>query len=203
MPRTGKHRPVHLPPDGFASRDIPLARKRLGEWRRLHPGAFNPIFFSPSSGNRFAVPGMGTLYLARDARSCLMEKYGDEIYGAVNQGKKPELPASDWRDRILTIVEVPGIAVCNLTSPATLAACGVDIGTLTNPDLRFPQAWSKAIMEHPNCFDGILYSSQFTQRPCLALFDRRPIKVKALQSIPLASHPEGMKLLSEFEIALV
>jgi hypothetical protein len=146
---------------------------------------------------------MGTLYLARDARSCLLEKYGDEIYGASNQGKTPNLSASDWRDRILTVVEVPSVTVCDLTSPATLVACGVDIGTLTNPDLRFPQAWAKAIMEHPHAFDGILYSSRFTQGACLALFDRRPFKIKPLDSIPLSSHPEGMRLLSEFQIALV
>jgi hypothetical protein len=203
MPRPKKKRPVHLPSADFASRDIPRTRKGLAKWWRLHPSAFDPIFFSPSSANRFAVPGMGTLYLGRDARSCLLEKYGDEIYGAKNRGKKPELAASDWRDRILTAVGVPGIILCDLTSAATLAACGVDVGTLTNPHLRFPQAWARAIMEHPTGFDGILYSSRFTQGPCLALFDRRPLKIKPLQSIPLSSHPDGLKLLSEFQIALV
>lgn len=203
MPRLRHERPVHLPPAGFGSRDIPRTRKRLAKWRRLHPSAFSPISFSPSTANRFAVPGMGTLYFARSVRSCLLEKYGDEIYGASNQGKTPNLSASDWRDRMVAVVEVPGITVCDLTSPTTLAACGVDIGTLANPDLRFPQAWAKAIMEHANAFDGILYSSRFTQGPCLALFDRRPLKIKPFDSISLSSHPDGMRLLSEFQIALV
>ena len=203
MPRQKKKRPVHLPPPDFASRKIPSKRKGLARWWRLHPSTYHPVFFSALSGNRFTVPGLGTLYLGCDARSCLLEKYGDEIYGARNLGKKPELAASDWRDRVLTAVGVPGIIVCDLTSAATLAACGVDTGTLTNPHLRFPQAWAKAIMEHPTGFDGILYSSRFTQGPCLALFNRRPLKIKPLQSIPLSSHPDGLKLLSEFEIALV
>ena len=203
MPRPRKKRPIHLPPADFASRDIPRTRKGWAKWWRLHPGTFDPVFFSPSSANRFAVPGLGTLYLGRDARSCLLEKYGDEIYGARNRGKRPELAASDWRDRILTSVGVPGMIVCDLTSAATLAACGVDTGTLTNPQLRFPQAWAKAIMEHPTRFDAILYSSRFTQGPCLALFNRRPLEIKVSPSIPLSSHPEGLKFLTEFQIALV
>lgn len=203
MPRPSKKRPVHLPPADFDSRKIPFKRKGLARWWRLHSNVSHPVFFSTLSGNRFAVPGLGTLYLGGNARSCLLEKYGDEIYGARNQEKRPELAASDWRDRVLTAVGVPGIIVCDLTSAATLAACGVDMGTLANPHLRFPQAWAKAIMEHPTGFDGILYSSRFTQGPCLALFNRRPLKIKLLQSTALSAHPDGLKLLSEFQIALV
>ena len=203
MPPQKKERPVHLPSADFALRKIPFKRKALARWWRLHPSSYHPIFFSAFSGNRFAVPGMGTLYLGHDVRSCLLEKYGDEIYGARNRAHKPELAESDWRDRVLTAVAVPGIIVCDLTSSTTLVACGVDVGTLTNPHLGFPQAWAKAIMEHPTGFDGILYSSRFTQATCLALFDRRPLKIKSLQSIPLRSHADGLKLLNEFQISLV
>ncbi len=103
----------------------------------------------------------------------------------------------------MTGVGIPAISVCDLTSPATLAASGVETGTLANPDLAYPQAWAKAIMEHPANFDGILYPSRFTHEPCLALYPRRRIEVRILGSRALADHPDGMKLLNDFRVALV
>jgi hypothetical protein len=69
--------------------------------------------------------------------------------------------------------------------------------------LRYAQAWAKAILEHPAIFDAILYSSRFTQTPCMAIYNRRKLKTKILNSYPLSSHRDGIKFLSEFQIALV
>jgi hypothetical protein len=196
-------RPLHLPPVDFASRDIPVMRSRPTRWLRLHSRTYPPIFYSPLAGNRFAVPNLGTLYLGRDARTCFLEKYGDEIYGARNSGVTPTLPAADWRARRLTSIAVPALKICDLTASATLAACGVDLGSLNCHELRYPQAWARAIMEHPAAFDAILYASRFTQTPCVAIYNRRSLKTKILNAHPLSSHPDGMKFLAEFQIALV
>jgi len=195
-------RPLHLPPVDFASRDIPVVRSRPTRWSRLHLRTHPPISYSPLAENRFAAPHLGTLYLGRDARTCLLEKYGDEIYGARNSGLTPTLPAADWRARRLTALAVPALKICDLTASATLAACGVDLGSLNCHELRYPQAWAKALMEHPAAFDAILYASRFTQVPCVAIYNRRSLKVKILNTHPLSSHPEGMKFLAEFQIAL-
>ena len=178
-------------------------RSRLTRWLRLHSRTYPPIFYSSLAGNRFAMPNLGTLYLGHDARTCFLEKYGDEIYGARNSGVPPTLPAADWRARRLTAIAVSALKICDLTASATLAACGVDLGSLNCHELRYPQAWAKAIMEHPAAFDAILYASRFTQMPCLAIYDRRSLKIKILNTHPLSSHPDGMKFLAEFQIALV
>jgi hypothetical protein len=196
-------RPLHLPLADFSSLEIPKTRKGFRKWWRLHQGSLSPIFYSKSDANRFAVPALGTLYVGSDPQTCLLEKYGDELYGAKNRGEIPRLSATDWRDRAMTAVGIPAVYVCDLTSPETLSACRVDMGTLTHPDLIYPQAWAKAIMEHPANFDGILYLSRFTQKPCLALYPRREIEVRIINSDALAHHPDGMKLLDEFQVALV
>jgi hypothetical protein len=121
-------RPTHFPGPDFPRRKIPVKNDKAREWFRLHSVAFDAIYFSTSQANRFAIGagvGGGTLYLGADPRTCLMEKYGDEIFGAQSAGHAPRLSANGWRERRLTRVSVPPLRICDLTNESTLAACGV------------------------------------------------------------------------------
>jgi hypothetical protein len=200
-----KSRPVYRPPADFNSRDILLTEIESSEWFRLHPGNFDPIRFSKSDESRFSPSGgpCGALYLGADPETCILEKFGDIIYGYRQRGKQVVLADAVWRSRELTQLVLPGIKVCDLTNATTLQQCGVDASALMLPDLAVPQAWGVALMNHPNNFDGILYLSRFTQAHCLAIFDRAPRIEQPRRLGLLANHEGGAQVLKRFEIALV
>lgn len=199
-------RPAHSPAPDFSSRKIPVKHGRARKWVRLHPVAFDPIYYSTALGNRFAVNpalGWGTLYVGADVRVCLMEKYGDEVFGAKNVGHQPRLSAMDWRERRISEILIPPLKICDLTNEQTLAACGVDVGTLTSVDLEHPQEWATAIMSNNAGFDAIQYASRFTLNPCLAIYNRHPLSLRVLRTESLTYLAEAMRFLEEFEVSLV
>lgn len=200
-----KPRPVHLPPKDFGSRTISVAAQKAGTWYRVFPGAFNPIYFSKNDANRFSPSAgpCGALYVAADPETCLMETYGDRIYGFKQRNEQVALPDSDWKSRHVALLTVPALPICDLTNPKTLQECGVDATALVYPELAVPQAWAVAIMQHPANFAGIRYLSRFTHAPCLAIFDRVPnVGVRrSLGSLPTIAAAD--RILEQFNIALV
>ena len=132
-----------------------------------------------------------------------MEKHGDEIYKYKNSGKRAVLSLSDWRNRKMTQLLAPRSNICDLTDPKTRHACGVDVTSLLSADLSIPQAWGEAIALHPAQFDGLLYTSRFTDKPCLALFNpNRLLSIIKRQSNNLHADKEGLQFLEDFGIAL-
>ena len=68
-----------------------------------------------------------------------------------------------------------------------------------------PQAWARAIQAHPTGVHGLLYTSRFTRKRCLALFspptDRASISADG--SSPLPENSEALEFLAENKVALV
>jgi hypothetical protein len=200
-----KRRPVYLPPKDFGSRAIPAKPQKATEWFRLYPKGSHPVYFSKNENHRYSplAGPCGVLYVGADPETCIMEIYGDRIYGFRRRNQKVELPDSDWRSRHLALLAVPALTICDLTDRKTLQECRVDAAALVHPRLAVPQAWAIAIMQHPANFAGIRFQSRFTNGPCLALFDRASgVKVKRkLGALP--ARPEGAQIIDRFEVALV
>lgn len=200
-PQPGR-RPIHLPREDFAR--IKVTPLQLGgrDWTRMFNRAQDPIFFNNRPGNRFTPPDgpWQVLYLGDSTRTCFLETFGDELYSGRNR-----IARSRWESRGIAEIAVPTAKVCDLTDDRILAALGVDKGALYATDLTVPQAWSRAIMEHPAGFEGILYASRFGEGKCLALFDTPAVatRVRELSREDLHGSMRGDDLCMEFNLALV
>lgn len=201
----GRSRPTYWPPADFEARPIPVASTKPSKWSRLHSEGFDPIYFSKNDENRYSAASAphGALYVGADAETCLMEIYGDRIYGFKQKGEPVVLSDADWRTRHATRLAVPPLKLCDFTDRKTLQECGVDSASLMSSDLTVPQAWGSAVMAHPLQFDGIQFRSRFTNGLCLAIFERkRGIKISDKLG-PITKMAEGDHLLDRFKIALI
>jgi hypothetical protein len=200
-----KARPVYLPPPDFPRRALSVELAPPQPWVRVHPIRYAPIHFSRDLDMCFSPPGgaCGVLYLGSDEETCIMEKFGDIIYGWQQLGQPVSISDSRWSACILTEVRVPALRVCDLTQGKTLQECGVDTAALVSPDLSVSQAWAAALMDHHARFDALRYRSRFTQQPCLAVFDRAPAVTAACSLGLLSDHDAANGILAKFQVALI
>jgi hypothetical protein len=63
-------------------------------------------------------------------------------------------------------------------------------------DFEATQAWALAIMQHPSEAEGIIYRSRFTNRNCLALFERGEIPTLVKET--LIGSLNGLAKVNEF-----
>jgi hypothetical protein len=195
-------RPIHLPPKKFGSLALEPTNLPAGIWFRIFNRPFDPIHFNNRPGNRFTpVDGKyKVLYVADQPRTCFLETFGDELYGGNNR-----IALSRWQSRSLAHLACPALRVCDLTSDPTLTRLGIEKGSLYATNLSVPQAWSKAIMEHPAGFQGIQYASRFCEGRCLAIFDDPEVVsgARELERCNLLGSSDGDYLVEQFEILLV
>jgi hypothetical protein len=194
-------RSTHRPSPDFSSRPIVRMQLAAGTWTRAFNRPDDPIFFSKRKGNRF-TPSDGrysVCYLGDGTRTCFLETFGDELYSA-----RSRLARARWLSKVVVRLRFPEIFVCDLTDENVLTSMGVDKGSLYANDVAIPQAWAKAIMNHPAGFQGILYASRFAGR-CLAAFDVPGLAshIRELQRFDLNGSSDGDKLVLEFDIVLI
>ena len=162
-------RPLRLPPANFSRIKIPRVRQPTRNWFRLHQTKFSAVYFSLAATHRFshAACQYPFLYLGVDVDTCLFERFGDLAYD-----NQRAIPKTVWDANSLSIIRVPEVHVCDLTNSKTLSSLMVDLSALMHTDMAAPQAWGRAIQEHPANFRGIKFKSRFNGKACLALFKR-------------------------------
>ena len=168
-------RPLRFPPADFAKIKIPKTRQPVRNWFRVHQSRHNALYFSLESAHRFSHPGcpFDFLYLGVDIETCLFERFGDTAYD-----DQKTIAGSLWNAHSLSLVQVEGVLVCDLTNARTLSALSVDLSAVMHSDLQAPHAWGLAIQQHPSNFQGIKYRSRFNAKACLALFKRDGIETR-------------------------
>ena len=166
------NRPVYLPDPDFFGRPIKRALLNTGPWFRIHPSTKSAVYFSRRANGRFTPedPPFGVLYAAADITTSLFEVFGDEMFE-----NDHHIRAYRWMNSSVSELKAPRAKVCNLSSRQVRSSIKVDLGTLMGQDSAATQAWALAIMQHPSEAEGIIYRSRFTNRNCLALFDRGEI----------------------------
>jgi hypothetical protein len=202
MSRSSGNRRIRLPPPDFAVRPLPRTRQIARAWFRIHPKASKAIYFSLNPSHRFSHPNCPhkILYLAIDEETCLFERFGDYIYDNGHQ-----LPLALWDDTAISTIDVPPFHLCDLSRTATRSSLAVYLAALMNADLAVPQQWGLEIQNHPLQLPAIKFRSRFTDKACLAIFDRAgtssQLNEKALG--PVTTHGAALDWLTKHQVALI
>ena len=158
------------PPTDINTRQPRIATIKNGTFHRFYSRGHNPIFFDgcPIRG-RFNSPdgSFGVLYAAEHpsgafAGTFLRSPGSRLVPDDLIQGKALVVLHST---RALQLVELhgPGLSVLGATAEVTASP----------PPYELPQAWSAALHNHPNMFDGIAYHARHDDSEiCYAFFHR-------------------------------
>lgn len=190
------------PTKGFPQREIPSYRLPKGTWYRIHRSDRSALEFGLKPFHRFSHPDCPhpVLYLGSSVSTCLWEVFGDDVF----QNERA-IALSRWGCYSLSAIKVPKVNLCALDTEQTRSAAGVDKGSLLAANLHIPQAWGLAIQKHPAGFQGIQYTSRFSDHTCLALFELpeivRGLKSKSLG--PVGNHKTAIDWLDHQKVVLV
>lgn len=159
-----------LPPLDIANRRpnfITLAENTVVE--RFFTATFDPIYFDRSRDGRLNAPdgAYGVLYVAEQLRGAFAETF-------LREPGRTLLPLDHLRrkarvrlkpSRSLRLVDLRGFGLARIGATAEIAHGGLPYDA--------PQAWSKALHDHPLEPDGIAYTARHDDGAlCYALFDR-------------------------------
>jgi hypothetical protein len=153
-------------------------------------------YFGRSGGNRFDDPAAkqvnryGTCYLGLNLTVAIAESL---LHDTVPESGTFEVPASEIEARYVFRFSGMGLRLANLTGTALMLLNGNgEISGTTNYTLT--QKWSRAVYDHPQQVDGLLYMSRrVNDSIAVVLFERDPKKAAALKAstpVRLSEHPE-------------
>lgn len=161
-----------------------LTKTLSGNLLRISRRTTGEPYFGKSGANRFDDPTpdpanrYGVCYAGRDLATAVgetllhdQEPNGDSVF---------DVAVSEIQSRYLVKLKiVERLVLVDMTGPQLKAlAGGGELSTVT--PYTIPQAWSRALYNHPQQFDGIYYISRhLNDRPGLALFDRAAPKLQA------------------------
>ncbi len=164
------------PPPDLPARPLPLVAL-AGPWFRAYRLANDPLYFGRRATERFDDPakGYGVCYVG-DSVTCafietlpaIVDLPGRAVLGVY----RTALHERGWA-RVdlgnvgapLRLVDLTGPGLARLTADADLCSC---------PAYAMPQRWSRALHEHPESPDGLLYWARHDPSLLsLALFDDR------------------------------
>ncbi len=157
-----------LPPADFANRTLPIETIDVAAtFVRIHLTEFEALHFSKTGRNRFDDPErrFGVCYLSRSlegafAETCLRAVGAQFVALSFLQARSVTTLAAS-RPLRLTAVHGPGLAAIGATS------------AVSGGDHVLAQAWARAIHEHPDVPDGLIYRANHDNGElCVALFDR-------------------------------
>lgn len=164
--------PLGLPPANFASRSLPSMVLKV-PLVRVHRRIHGYDFFGRTKGYRFDAPdtSYGVLYAGTSLEAAFSETFlRDPPQDIVFQS---ELDAR-WRTSIahepLNLLRAFGAGLRKIGVTAEIGTCAYGIS----------QAWSKAIHDHPDGFDGIVWAGRHDNATrSVALFERARSKITA------------------------
>jgi hypothetical protein len=167
-----------LPPDDLARRRPRLVRLRRGTViHRFYTAEYDPIFFDTSDVGRLNAPdgSYGVLYAAREAYGAFAETFlrvpGRTLIDPGLLQRKAYVPLEITAD--LELIRLAGSSLAILGATAEVVHGGLPYDA--------PQAWSKALFDHPLRPDGIAYYARHDDEGlCYAIFDRARSSVREI-----------------------
>lgn len=164
-----------LPPPDIATRAPLLKTVRAGtSLHRFYTAAYEPIFYDRSLSGRFNAPdgSYGVLYAARSRAGAFAETF-------LREPGRTQI-AADFlaRKAYVRLKALANLALIDFTGPGLAilgATAEVPHGSLPYDS---PQAWSKALHDHPAGADGIAFHARHDDRELsYALFGRAEAKI--------------------------
>jgi hypothetical protein len=165
-----------MPPADLASRTPEFVTLTLGAIvERFYTAAYDPIYFDRSTLGRFNAPdgSYGVLYAAEQLAGAFAETF---LRMPGRTLLPPDLVRQKARARIritrqLRLIKLAGSGLARLGATAEVVHGGLPY--------HVPQAWSKALKEHPTQPDGVAYRARHDDDAiCYALFNHAPMPVQ-------------------------
>jgi len=147
-----------------------MVRLRRGTvLHRFYTAEYEPVFFDASRLGRLNSPegSYGVLYAAREAFGAFAETFlrqpGRTLIDAGLLRRKAYVRLEVTTDLRLIRLAGPGLGILGATAEVVHGGLPYDV----------PQAWSRALFEHPIRPDGIAYHARHDDEGlCYAIFDR-------------------------------
>jgi hypothetical protein len=183
---------------------LPLRRMRAGiRWMRIHAPAGNALWFGPGSGrqpiHRFDDPvgRFRVCYLGTTLEVCFAETF-------LRNPPVRILALEDLVGRSLATVEVRRDLRLVPIHGSSLARLGVTAELASGSDYGGSQLWSRALWEHSDQPDGILYPSRHDDSALsVALYDRAKDGLAIVGERSLAEDPQQLaRLLKRYGLGL-
>jgi hypothetical protein len=170
---------------------------------RIHSNTREALWFGPGSGrqsiHRFDDPAcqFGVCYLGTTLEVCFAETFL----------RDPPVRIVALRDlamRSVATVEVQRDLQLVALRGSKLARLGVTSEVATGSDYTLSQLWSRALWEHNDAPDGILYRPRHDASAfCVAIYDRAKDALGVVQEHSLVEDPQKLaKLLRRYALGL-
>lgn len=193
-----------MTPKSSLPRRLPLSRVRAGtHWLRIHAQARSPLWFGPARGrpaiHRFDDPSgrFRVCYFGTTLEVCFAETF-------LRNPPVRILALDDLAGRSLATVEVRRDLRLVPIHGSSLARLGVTAELASGSDYAGSQLWSRALWEHGDQPDGILYRSRHDDSAlCVAVYDRAKDGLAIIQDHSLAEDPQRLaRLLRRYGLGL-
>lgn len=187
-----------LPPPDLDQRALPLAEVRLGNLMRLGRKSHRTrVFFGKGALFRFDAPAdeYGVMYAAFDLLTCVGETL---LRAEADAAKRPPLFESDLTGRVVARFAPANRSFRLVDLTGVCYPLGLDMRISTDLDYSRTQAWSKALHDHPDAPDGLLFQSrQNTLGRNVALFERvlSAGPIREATTTVLGRHPDIASVL--------
>jgi hypothetical protein len=183
---------------------LPLIRIRIGtRWIRIHARNKDALWFGPAPDrppvHRFDDP-------RGEFRVCYLANTIDVSFAETFLRNPPVriLGLDDLAARSVATVEVQRAArLVSLHGPG-LARLGITAGLASTTDYALSQAWSRALWEHVDAPDGLVYRSRHDDSAlCVALYDRARERLAVVADNTLTADPRLLaRLLKRYDLGL-
>ncbi len=193
-----------MKPEPTPPKRLPLTCVPAGTlWMRIHAQARNALWFGPSRGrqpiHRFDDPAgrFRVCYFGTTLEVCFAETF-------LRNPPVRILALDDLAGRSIATVELlRDLRLVPLHGPS-LARLGVTAELASGGDYQSPQHWSRALWEHHDQPDGLLYRSRHDDSAhSIALYDRAKDGLKIVQAPSLTEDPQQLaRLLKRYGVGL-
>jgi hypothetical protein len=183
---------------------LPLTRVRAGtRWLRIHPRPKSALWFGPTAGkpgvNRFDDPAgrFRVCYLGTTIDVCFAETF-------LRNPPVRILAIEDLALRSVAAIETTrDLRLVALHGP-DLARLGVTADLASGATYAVSRAWSRALWEHPDAPDGIVYRSRHDDSAlCVAIYHRAKAALRIVEDRRLADDPRLLaRLMRKYDVGL-